>query len=127
MKQPTTGWAAVAHALDTRLRELRWHQNELARRSDVSQAIIRELQYNSIERNRSKRTLEALSIALGWHPDHLHAILHGTTPPHPDESEDAPHVLAPRLDAIEQRMNAMSTTLHDLRIDLALLLHHIRK
>ncbi|GAA3040584.1 hypothetical protein LV79_003735 [Actinokineospora globicatena] len=126
MTQPTTNWAAVADALDHRLHELHWPQRELAERSKVSQAIIRELQYNTIQRNRSTRTLEALSTALGWHPHHLNAILHGTTPPQTDQPDNTQHVLTPRLDAIEQHITEMSTTLRDLTDHLALLVHHKR-
>ncbi len=60
-------WAAVAKAIDMRVHELGWRQRELAERSHVSQAIVRELQHQTVERRRSARTLEALSTTLGWH------------------------------------------------------------
>jgi hypothetical protein len=47
----------------------------------VSLAIIREIQHGRIERRRNPRTLEALSVALGWHPQHLAAVLHNQDPP----------------------------------------------
>jgi ribosome-binding protein aMBF1 (putative translation factor) len=78
-------WAAVANAIKERVNELGWRQRELAQRSHVSQAIVRELQHHTVERRRSARTLEALSITLGWHPQHLVAVLHGRTPPEPGE------------------------------------------
>lgn len=74
-------WAAVARAIDTRLAELNWRQRELAERAQVSVAIVRELHRNTAQRRRNARTLEALSLALGWHPDHLDAVLRGHTPP----------------------------------------------
>ena len=74
-------WAAVARAIDTRLAELNWRQRELAERAQVSVAIVRELHRNTTQRRRSTRTLEALSIALGWHPEHLDAVLRSHTPP----------------------------------------------
>ncbi|GLW90022.1 XRE family transcriptional regulator [Actinokineospora globicatena] len=127
MKQPPTGWVAVARALDDRLRELGWRQWELAQRSQVSQAVIRELQYHTVERSRGTRTLEALSTALGWHQDHLHAVLHGIEPRLPDAPADGGDPVAIRLDVIERRMAAMSATLNELRVDLTTLLQRTRE
>ena len=76
-------WAAVARAITQRLQELGMRQRELAERSHVSQAIVRELQHNTAQRRRSSRTLEALSVALAWHPQHLTAVLTGRTPRNP--------------------------------------------
>ena len=93
-------WASVARAISQRLTELGMRQRELAERSHVSQAIIRELQHNTVQRRRSARTLEALSLALSWHPDHLTAVLRGLTPPEPGDpplpttDEDVPARLA---------------------------------
>lgn len=64
-------WAAVAKAIDSRLAELGLRQQQLAQRAHVSLAIVRELQHNLVQRRRSARTLEALSLALEWHPRHL--------------------------------------------------------
>ncbi len=80
---PGSDWAAVAKAMDRRLSELGLRQRDLAERAHVSQAIVRELQHNTKQRRRSTRTLEALSVALGWHPGHLHAVLDGREPPDP--------------------------------------------
>ncbi|MCA1606641.1 MAG: XRE family transcriptional regulator, partial [Acidobacteria bacterium] len=63
-------WAAVAKVINVRVNELGWLQRELAKRSHVSQAIVREIQHHVVERRRSPRTLESLSVALGWHPQH---------------------------------------------------------
>ena len=78
---PGADWAAVAKAMDRRLSELGLRQRDLAAQAHVSQAIVRELQHNTKQRRRSARTLEALSVALGWHPGHLHAVLDGREPP----------------------------------------------
>ena len=59
------GWAAVARAISDRVRELGWRQRELAERSHVSVAVVREIQRHTVERRRSPRTLEALSVASG--------------------------------------------------------------
>ena len=53
---------AVSHAIKERVNELGWRQRELAQRSHVSQAIVRELQRHTIERApqrpaHSKRSL----------------------------------------------------------------------
>jgi predicted transcriptional regulator len=109
-------WAAVARAINQRVNELGWRQRELAERSHVSQAIIRELQHHVVERRRSRRTLESLSTTLGWHPQHLEAVLHGRRPPRVAESDDA---LWSRLDALEQRMDEIIERLDDLRTDLS--------
>lgn len=76
-------WPSVARAISHRLTELGMRQRELADRSHVSQAIIRELQHNTAQRRRSARMLEALSLTLSWHPDHLSAVLSGLRPPEP--------------------------------------------
>ena len=55
-------WAAVAWVISDRVRELGWPQRELAERSHVSVAVVREIQRHTVERRRSRRTLEALSI-----------------------------------------------------------------
>ncbi|WP_082114631.1 hypothetical protein [Lentzea aerocolonigenes] len=76
----TEDWSAVAEAMNARAAELALKQKELATRSGVSLAIVREMQQGRIQRRRNRRTLEALSIALDWHPQHLTAVLQGKTP-----------------------------------------------
>jgi hypothetical protein len=51
-------WAAVARAIDDRVRELGWRQRELAERSHVSAAVVREIQRHTVERRRSPRSPE---------------------------------------------------------------------
>ena len=70
-------WAAVARAIGDRVRELGWRQRELAERSHVSVSVVREIQRHTVERRRSPRTLEVLSVALGWEPEHLDRVLKG--------------------------------------------------
>lgn len=111
----TEDWAAVARAIDRRLHELGLRQRELAQRAHVSQAIVRELQYNTAQRRRSTRTLEALSTALDWHPRHLHAVLNGQPQPEPGEVVTVPvDTVAARLSAIETRLRAIEALLHEL-------------
>ncbi len=90
----TEDWAAVARAIDARLAELNWRQRELAQRAQVSVAIVRELHRNTTRRRRSARTLEALSLALGWHPEHLDAVLRGHSPP--DRGQPVTSPVGPR-------------------------------
>jgi hypothetical protein len=120
-------WAAVAKAINQRVNELGWRQRELAQRSRVSQAIVREVQHHTIERRRSTRTLESLSVALGWHPQHLAAVLHGRTPPDVNEpvttDEDS---LWSRLDTLEHRLNDINERLDEIRAAVASVLERLQ-
>lgn len=108
-------WAAVAKAIDRRLNDLGLRQRALAQRAHVSQAIIRELQYNTAQRRRSTRTLEAISAALDWHPRHLHAVLAGEQPPEQGQVVTVPvDAVAARLSAIEDRLRAIEDRLTEL-------------
>lgn len=123
----TEDWAAVAKTINDRVTELGWRQRELAERSHVSQAIVREIQHHVIERRRSPRTLESLSVALGWHPHHLDAVLHGRTPPASDEPvTDSTDTLWSRLDALEQRLSEITERLDELKTDLTTVIEHVR-
>lgn len=112
-------WAAVAKAIDSRLAELGLRQQQLATRAAVSLAIVRELQHNTVQRRRSARTLEALSLALEWHPRHLHAVLTGENPPHRGEVVTVPlDTVAQRLAAIEERLGGIELRLAELATGL---------
>jgi hypothetical protein len=105
-------WAAVADAISQRMTELGINQTELIGRSQVSKATVGELYRNSAQRRRSARTLEALSVALGWHPRHLIAVLKGQRVPDIGEpvsrsDDDVPG----RLAAIEYRLTQIETRL----------------
>jgi hypothetical protein len=121
-------WAAVAKAINERVTELGWRQRELAERSQVSQAIVRETQHHVVERRRSARTLESLSTAMGLHPQHLDAVLHGRKPHAPDESvTHRESTVDSRLDSLERRLDDITDRLDDLKADLATLIEHVRK
>ncbi len=119
-------WAAVARAISDRVRELGWRQRELAERSHVSVAVVREIQRHTVERRRSPRTLEALSAALGWEPEYLDRVLKG----HPQQP--ALHTAADgaalwsRLDSFESRLAEISRVLAELRSDIAVVIDHVR-
>ena len=101
-------WSAVAEALNSRTAELALKQKELADKSGVSLAIVREMQQGRIQRRRNPRTLEALSIALDWHPQHLIAVLQGQNPP--DADPQAPQVenpLVPLLNTIIREIRGL--------------------
>jgi transcriptional regulator with XRE-family HTH domain len=118
-------WAAVAAAISDRVRELGWRQRELAERSHVSAAVVREIQRHTVERRRSPRTLEALSVALGWEPERLdrvlkaHAQAAGNTP-----SDRA--ALWSRLDSLEQQLAEVAKLVTELRSDIAAVIGHAR-
>ncbi|MCE7011829.1 XRE family transcriptional regulator [Kibdelosporangium philippinense] len=115
----TEDWAAVAKAINERVNELGIKQRVLAERSGVSQAIIRELQYNTVERRRGSRTLEALAVALGWHPQHLTAVLNRRKPPAPgDPIEYVDDPVANRLSAIEERLDEIAERLDTISSNL---------
>lgn len=120
-------WVAVSHAINERVNELGWRQRELAQRAHVSQAIVRELQHHTIERRRSARTLEALSVALGWHPEHLAALVHGRTPPEVGEPiTDNGRTVSSRLDAIDERLGEITDLLHEMNANLTAVISHAR-
>jgi len=112
-------WPAVAKAISERVNELGLRQRELAERSHVSQAIVRELQHHTVERKRSARTLEALSLALEWHPGHLAAILGGQMPLKPGETGNpAVDDVVTRLGAIEDRLQDITEQLEAMNANL---------
>ncbi|AOS63678.1 hypothetical protein [Actinoalloteichus hymeniacidonis] len=120
-------WAAVAKAISARVNELGWRQRELAERSHVSQAIVRELQHHTVERRRSPRTLESLSVTLGWHPQHLDAVVRGRTPSEVDEPvSDEVDTVWSRLESIEDRLTEITERLDELHTDLATVIEHVR-
>jgi transcriptional regulator with XRE-family HTH domain len=108
----TEDWAAVATVIDQRMAELDMSQRELIERAQVSKAIVGELQNNSVQRRRSARTLEALSLALELHPHHLSAVLTGDTPP--EQGEPATVDLPTRLDAIERHLRRLTRQMDSL-------------
>jgi hypothetical protein len=121
-------WAAVAEAINERVNELRWRQGELAQRSHVSRATVRELQHHIVERRRSARTLEALSTALGWHPQHIEAVLHRRRPPEPTEpvTTNGENPWS-RMDTLERHLSDITERLDAIQTDLATVIEYVRK
>ncbi|CAL9612007.1 hypothetical protein SUDANB95_05618 [Actinosynnema sp. ALI-1.44] len=112
-------WSAVADAVNSRAAELALKQRELAEKSGVSLAIVREIQQGRIQRRRNPRTLEALSIALDWHPQHLTAVLAGQTPPEADPSA------APVDNPIIPLLNTIIREIRGLRAQLGTLTNRL--
>ncbi|WP_236796316.1 transcriptional regulator [Amycolatopsis sp. GM8] len=110
----TEDWAAVASAINRRMVELGLSQRDLVARSHVSKSVVREIQHNLMQRRRSDRTLEALSLALEWHPAHLAAALAGRRPPEVGEpfyrSEDD---ISGRLAVIEHQLREITDRLRE--------------
>jgi len=132
----TEDWAAVATAINQRMAELGLSQRELIARSHVSKAIVREVQHNTVERRRSDRTLEALSLALDWNAGYLAAVLAGRRVPQLGEpvvrsDDDVPGRLALieyQLREIMDRlgaMSAMSDRLEDISASVVTLVESI--
>ena len=119
-------WAAVARAISDRVRELGWRQRELAERSHVSAAVVREIQRHTVERRRSPRTLEALSVALGWEPEHLDRVLRGHAKQLEGHAAPDSAALWSRLDSFESRLAEISKLLTELRSDIAVVIDHVR-
>ena len=122
-------WAAVARVISDRVRELGWRQRELAERSRVSSAVVREIQRHTVERRRSPRTLESLSTALGWEPTRLESVLNGgvrQAGTSPDVAVDGGALWA-RLDSLEERLDEIAKLIAELRADLAAVVEHVRR
>jgi hypothetical protein len=119
-------WAAVADAINERVSELGWPQGELAERSQVSRATVREVQHHTVQRRRSTRTLEALSTALGWHPQHIESVLRGHRPADSPAATNS-ETLHSRIDALEKRLTEITEHLTDIKTTLATVLNYVRK
>lgn len=103
-------WEAVAKAIYARMDELELTQQEVANRAGVALQTVRELQHNLVQRNRTARTLEAMSAALELPRGHLGAVLKGQTPPAGDQPADhdaAIEALRAQLANVTERLEAL--------------------
>lgn len=132
---PEEDWAAVARVISDRVRELGWRQRELAERSRVSAAVVREIQLHTVERRRSPRTLESLSVALGWEPGRLGSVLKGRAHQAGAGSQVTADVTAlwsrldvidGRLDVIDGRLDEIAKLVSGLKSEIATVLEHVR-
>lgn len=124
----TEDWAAVARAINQRAAELGLRQTDLVERSHVSKAIVGEIVRNSVRRRRSARTLESLSVALAWHPQHLQAVLHGRRPPAIGEpmyrfdGDDVPAQLAD----MQHQLREITERLDELNANITTVINRVR-
>lgn len=95
-------WQAVADAINTRMAELQMTQTELAQRSQVSVATLRQMQKAEPKR-RGSRTLAAISEALRRPPGWLESLADGG----PTRGWEAP-----------DRVAALEATVADLAVRL---------
>jgi transcriptional regulator with XRE-family HTH domain len=80
-------------------------QRELAERSGVSVATIRQIQGAQPAR-RSPVTLAALSRALGWADDYLRQVVRPDAEPAPTDAGDDAGVVT-RLNTVEERVREL--------------------
>jgi hypothetical protein len=105
-KTPAGHWDRVADIAFKRMLFLGMNQEQLAEKSNISLAIVRELIHNTVQRKRNTRTLEALSIALEFPARYFWAISRGLpTPPLDPEPID----LLERLAAIEGKLDTLGS------------------
>lgn len=109
-------WQAVAVAVTTRMEELGITQRELAERTGVSAATLRQIQNNYGPRRRSPRTLSAISTGLRWPAEHLKAVLDddvAAVEAVPNEGPLRDHVtqLERQLQALEDRVLSLERRL----------------
>ena len=125
---PGEDWAAVAQVISDRVRELGWRQRELAERSRVSAAVVREIQLHTVERRRSPRTLESLSVALGWEPGRLDSVLRGIARHDGVDRQVTADVAAlwTRLDEIDGRLDEIVKLVSGLKSEIATVIAHVR-
>ena len=119
-------WAAVARVISGRVRELSWRQRELAERSHVSVAVVREIQRHTVERRRSPRTLEALSVALGWEPEYLHRVLKGRLQQSEGHAASDLAGVWSRLGSFGVRLAELAGLLAGLKSRIAMVIDHAR-
>lgn len=112
-------WAAVSREVNRRAAALGLRQKDIADRSGVSLAIIREIQQDKTHRRRNPRTLEALSSALQWHPQHLGAVLAGIKPP------DAVPDTTPPADPVAAALESVVREIRGLRAQIGTLTRRV--
>ena len=113
-------WTAVAEAITARSVELALSQTLLAKRAGISRTILNEIQGNRTQRKRHQGTLSVLSVSLGWHPNHLDAVLHSEPLPKPTD--------AVVLDSgdLSRRLSAIERSLHEIKADVVVIKERVQ-
>lgn len=106
-------WVAVAAAMSERMHQLRLTQREVAERSGVSVATLRQIQNGYGSRTRRARTLAGISVALGWPADYLANVLTGAAPPPPSEPTDSQDRVLTKLEEIHDELRELRGLLDD--------------
>ena len=105
-------WAAVAHAVRERMRELRMSKAALARETGLSETTIRYLGRPPGGHRRS--VLVAISAVLRWRYDHLTNILHGqpenNTPARPAAQASLERLLRADLGLLADEISRLKET-----------------
>ncbi|MGH3321325.1 MAG: helix-turn-helix domain-containing protein [Streptosporangiaceae bacterium] len=111
------GWDAVARVIADRMAERDLTQRELAERSGVSVATLREIQ-RGIDRRRSPVTLAAISRALGFPDDHLRRVLREGHLPASTVAAGVPQAVAQRLDQLRSELDDLHRRVRDIETRL---------
>ena len=131
-------WVAVGEAITERMRERKMTQKELAERSKVSTATIRQIQNRTGGHRHNTRTLEAICEALGWPPQYLVNVLNGR--PHQEAVEqvtdeatlqsllEAVKQLLHKINVLEQRLGSVVEVIYnsDSEVDVSIEIRHAR-
>jgi transcriptional regulator with XRE-family HTH domain len=120
-------WDSIARATKERMAELRLSQVQICKIAGISRMTLLEIQQNRVHRRRSRRILEALSVALGWHPSHLSALLDGRDPavacePRSNEMSDRLAEIERDIRTVRQRINKINSDLDSIGGRLHLLI-----
>ena len=89
-------------------------------------AVVREIQRHTVERRRSPRTLEALSVALGWEPEYLDRVLKGRSQQSGNHASPDLAAVWSRLDSFDLRLAELAKLLAELKSEIATVIDHAR-
>jgi transcriptional regulator with XRE-family HTH domain len=112
------GWTQAARLLNQRMADLGLTQFDLASRSGVSPATIREILHGK-PRQRSPRTLSALSKALGWPSGQISEIVRGATPPTRETQPASNSDVSTELRAIREELARINRRIEALEAEQA--------
>lgn len=104
-------WEAVARAVNDRMTERGISQRELAERSGVSPATLRQIQ-QGVPRQRSRSTLAAISRALGFPDDRLREVSMDGRPTEERRAVDASPVSELRRELTDLRKRVETLEAH---------------
>lgn len=112
------GWTQAARLLNQRMADLGLTQFDLASRSGVSLATIREILHGK-PRQRNPRTLSAVSKALGWPSGQIAEIVQGATPPTRETQHASDSDLGTELHGIREELARINRRIDALEAEQA--------